>query len=508
MDDPTGQIALRMNLTHRATLAVAARAIADTAAGLGLSGTGRTQVEALFSEALTAVIADSFDGAAAIDVDVEVGHQPGRLDVLLHQRGAPSSYVSGQLPVRLETLLSLGYADSMHFSSDGVHGSTMRISRALSAHTLIEDAEFVADTELTETTPANLAELTIRPITEADVIDVARLYFRVYGYTKIGSPWIYEPEVFCHKLTHGLHVAVVAQLPSGQIIGHAGILRSTPTSPSAAGGPVAVDPAYRGLGVSGRMGMELLNLIHDLHLRGTYGLAVTAHPASQKMFRNLGGREVGLVLARQPPELDFRGFDAPTGFRRAVMVLYTSFGQSEPTEVYVPTRYREIIERIYAHARLPRTAVSELRRPPAGLPEQSLFQTELAAETKYAQITVQEYGDDFVEALQGLLERFEREGFATMTVHLPLNNQLTCYFSAGLSELGLSFAAVFPEQEHGDELILEMTVADQDAETIAVASDFGRELRDFVIADRDSVTRTQHARARSRATMARILDNL
>lgn len=506
-------VVLRMALSHSSTLGVAARAVADTAGRLGLDAVESTRLEALMSEALTAVIADSFEGAELIDVDVVVSHEPGRIDIVLQQRGAPSTYVSGDLPVRLETLLSLGYADSMQFASDGVRGSELQVSCSVRGGALIDDAEFVADTASADESHAGLQEqdldeLVIRGITDDDVIEIARLYFRTYGYTKIGSPWIYEPDVFRHKLQAGLHQGVIAVTPSGRVVGHSGLLRASADSPSASGGPLAVDPAYRQRGLAEQMNMAFFPRIVDLHLRGIYGEAVTAHPASQKAALKLGGREVGLVLGRQPADLDFLGFDGPRGFRRAVMVLYTSFGTSTQETAHVPARYREIVERIYAAIRLPRAIASEPGRPPSGLPAQSRFRTELLAATKYAQIDVVEYGADFVEALQGLMLRYEREGFEVITVHLPLADPLTSYFGAGLGELGLSFNAIFPEQAGGDALVLGVSFTEQDPQTIAVASDFGQELRDYVIADRDLVIGARNSRARSRASMARILDAL
>lgn len=501
-------VILRMSLAHASTLGVSARAIADTAGAMGLDGADRTQLEALLSEALTAVIADSFDGADAIDVDVSVAYEPGQIDVVLQQRGAPSRYVGGQLPVRLETLLSLGYADSMQFLSDGVQGSELRISRTFNTGALIDNAEFVSETEASDEKPVSIDDLTIRPITDADVVEVARLYFRVYGYTKIGSPWIYEPDVFRHKLDNHLHEAVVAVAPSGRIVGHLGILRSSPDSVSAAGGPMAVDPDYRRMGLSDKMAMAFLPSVMSLGLHGMYGEAVTAHPASQKSAIRTGGREVGLILGRQPAELDFIGFDGPKGIRRAVMVFFTSFGTSAETPVHVPPRYRDIASRIYEHANLPRTVTSESSRAPKELPDTSRFTTELTAATKFAKIDVEEYGADFIEALQGLMVRFEREQFEVIAVHLPLSSPLTSYFGAGLGELGLSFNAIFPEQDSGDELVLAYCTTDQDRDSIAVASEFGEELRDYVVEDRERVIGSRRSKARSRASMARILDSL
>lgn len=503
-----GDVVLTMSLVHASTLGVAARAVADTAAVLGLGDVERTQLEAIMSEALTAVIADSFEGADTIDVDVTVTSEPGQLLVVLHQRGAPSTYVSGGLPERLETLLSLGYADSLVFLSDGVQGSELQITRSLGAATLIDDADFVASAEYDSDVTLHLDDVTIRPISPDDVIEVARLYFRVYGYTKIGSPWIYEPDAFRHKLSNGLHEAVVAVIPSGRIVGHVGILRSSPTSVAAAGGPIAVDPACRRSGLADRMGAQIHPTLLSLGLRGLSSEAVTAHPASQHVTRKLGGREVGLILGRQPAELDFLGFDGPSGFRRAVMVFYSPYGTPPESTVHIPPRYRGIVERIYAECGLPRAVGSDGGRPPSDLPDVTRFSTQLTSVTRFARIDVLEYGRDFLTALQGLLRRFQREQFEVITLHLPLESPLTAFFGAGLEELGLSFNAVFPDQDRGDELVLGMCMTDQDPDTIAVASDFGAELRDFVIGDRATLSVSADARARARASMARVLDAL
>jgi hypothetical protein len=206
--------------------------------------------------------------------------------------------------------------------------------------------------------------------------------------------------------------------------------------------------------------------------------------------------------------VEFIGFDGPKGFRRAVMILYRPLMAPVEQAVHVPARYRDILERIYEVVGLPRQIHSEAGRPPADLPPKSQFVTELLSATKHAQIRVAEYGQDFVEALQGLIRRFETERFEVITVHLPLMDPLTAYFGSGLGELGLSFNALFPQQDPGDELVLGVNLSEQDPETIVVASEFGRELLDYVIADRDRVMGALQSRARSRASMARILDAL
>ncbi|MGA1503188.1 MAG: hypothetical protein ACO38Z_11330 [Candidatus Nanopelagicales bacterium] len=501
---------MTMSLSHVSTLDVAARAVADTAGRFGLEAIECTQLASLLSEALATVIADSFDGSDTIDVDVSVGYEPGRVNIVLKQRGAPSTYLNGELPVRLETLLALGYAESMEFVSDGVRGSELRVGRSVNTGNLVDDPEFVAavEAEGNDNESVDIDSIVIRPISSDDAVEVARLYFRTYGYTKIGMSWLYEPDVFRHKIETHIHEGMVAVLPSGRIVGHTGLLRPTPDSPTASGGPAAVDPAFRQRGIVNRLDEAFMPQILALGMRGIYVEGVTAHPASQAGALRVGLHETGLVLGRQPSDVEFIGFDGPKGFRRAVMILYRPLMAPVEQAVHVPARYRDILERIYEVVGLPRQIHSEAGRPPADLPPKSQFVTELLSATKHAQIRVAEYGQDFVEALQGLIRRFETERFEVITVHLPLMDPLTAYFGSGLGELGLSFNALFPQQDPGDELVLGVNLSEQDPETIVVASEFGRELLDYVIEDRDRVMGALQSRARSRASMARILDAL
>ncbi|MFZ9988353.1 MAG: hypothetical protein ACO3HV_11440, partial [Candidatus Nanopelagicales bacterium] len=130
---------MTMSLSHVSTLDVAARAVADTAGRFGLEAIECTQLASLLSEALATVIADSFDGSDEIDVDVSLAYEPGRVNIVLKQRGAPSTYLNGELPVRLETLLALGYAESMEFASDGTRGSELRVSCSVNTGNLMDD---------------------------------------------------------------------------------------------------------------------------------------------------------------------------------------------------------------------------------------------------------------------------------------------------------------------------------------------------------------------------------
>jgi hypothetical protein len=75
--------------------------------------------------------------------------------------------------------------------------------------------------------------------------------------------------------------------------------------------------------------------------------------------------------------------------------------------------------------------------------------------------------------------------------------------------MGLSFTGIYPEYGDGDVLVLQsLNNVVVEPSQIVVASDFGRWLLDFVLADRQTATDRQVTRVRSRTRMARVLEAL
>ena len=139
---------------------------------------------------------------------------------------------------------------------------------------------------------------------------------------------------------------------------------------------------------------------------------------------------MGLLLAAQSNELDFRGFDADEQARKALMLFYGSFGTTPQRTVYVPPTYREVIEKIYTTGNLPRTVHSEFERSPQTA-AQSTLRLNLRHETGVAFVVVDAYGEDFLSVLQQQVRQLQINRYELILVVLPWGTGHQLHYGSG-----------------------------------------------------------------------------
>ena len=507
MSDDTTRRLVDMRFLDRDAVQAAGTVVGGLAGSLRIDPEEQVHLQALTVELVRAVLADSFHEGEAIDLVLRVGQEPGEMTLALEYGGAPTSFRRGHLPARIDALVALGFADALEVGSAGIDGNRAVLRKALPTTSLTDDDAFTAETESDAPTedPATGA-ITVRTMTPDDVVGVARLYFRTYAYTKLLTPFVYDPDLFTDLLTSGRHLAAVATTESGRIVGHIGLTRDAPNAHVGCTDTLAVEPAYRERGIVALMTPVFTDHLLDRGVTGLYGEAVTMHTASQRVGLSNGATETGVLLGRQPPEVQLEGFEA-VGKRRALILIYRRLLPLTNAKVHVPPAYDGIVRAIYEHGGFDRTLSEARVRPPADAAESTSVDIEFWSKLRTARVTVTEYGDDFLSVLQELFRRLDRDGYELALLELPLSDPATAHYGSGLGELGVCFSGVMPD-DAGDMLLLLRSSVELDVDSIQVASEFGRELRDFVVADYHHVSDGADVRARSRAAMARIYEAL
>ena len=503
----------RLHVQSRQAVSLAPGLVEGSADMLGLSPSDRVRLRALVVEVLEAVLKDAFEPGEEVDLDLEVVREPGEMRLVLRDRGAPLDFGTGY-PPRVAELVRLGFADGLVFANEGRAGNRTEISKHLKYDTVSDDEEFIAETEADPTPAPTIGEdgqvvVDIRAMTPDDVVGVARLFYRCYGYTVAYAPVVYEPERLAELVASGKHLGTVAVSPEGRIVGHVASEVQRPGAITGKIGLLAVDPGYRQHKLSMRIGFAHVMRLIELGFVGQYTEAVTVHLGSQKAALRGGGHEVGLLLAAQSNDLDFRGFDSDEKVRKALMLFYGAFGKTPERTVYSPPTYREVVQRIYAEGNLPRTVHADFERHPDVADGPSRFRLMLRHETGVGFVFVESYGADFLEGLQEQVRQLRLNRFELILVMLPLGDPATSYFGSGLQEIGLSFSGIYPEYDNGDVLVLQcLNNVEVKPEEINVASDMGTFLRDFVLADYRRAGERLATLERSRAHMARIYEAL
>lgn len=510
--DATPQALFTLHIGQREGLSVVSGVVTEAADALGVPSKERTSLRALVEQVLDIIVEDSFPGESAMDIDVSVERRPGGMAVVLSDRGAPSSLSLGTYPPQIGDLIRLGFADDLTVNALGRQGNRTEILKRLHYHAITEDAGFeestTTETEL-ELGPDGQPVIDIRPMTDGDVFEVARLFYRTYGYSAYYASAVYEPDLLAELVRAGQHVATVAVTPSGRVVGHLASKVERPGATVGSIGLLAIEPAYRSFGITQQLGFAHVIRLVEQGFVGQYTEAVTIHDRSQRIALKSGGHEVGLLLAAQAPELEMAGFAVDPSQRHSVMLIFGDFGSVPARTVHVPQAYDEIARRIYSVCGLTRAVEPRSPRPPESSEEPTRFRVQLRQEGSVAILNVDNYGADFDSALQSQLGNLRLNRYDVILLMLPLSDPLTSFYGDGLQSMGLSFGGIYPEFNEGDTLVLQsLNNVEVDPAAIMTASDFGEEMKAFVLSDRRRAVEFAERKQRSHARMARVLEAL
>lgn len=502
-----------LRITSREAVPLAPSVVEGSAELLGLPAQDRSRLGTLVVEVIEALVREAFELRDDVELEVEVLRVPGDLRVVIRDQGAPLDFGAGY-PPRVAELVRLGFADDLSFVHEGRNGNRTEISKHLKYARVGEDAQFVAEVEADPTPEPTIGEdgqvvVDLRAMTPDDVLEVARLFYRTYGYTVAYAPVVYEPELLAELVASGKHVGTIAVAPDGRVVGHIASDVHDSTATTGKIGLLAVDQNFRRHNITARLVFTHFARLLEQGFVGQYTEAVTVHVGSQKATLRGGGYESGLMLAAQSNDLDFKGFDTDEKSRKAVMLFYCSFGNTPERDVYVPPTYADVIRRIYAEGKLPRTVHSEYLRRPEVPMAPARIKLKLNHETGVGWIYVDSYGEGFLEALQTQVHQLQTNRFDQILVVLPLSDPLTQHFGSGLLEIGLSFGGVYPEYGDGDVLVLQnLNNVELRPDEILVASPLGEYIRDFVLDDQQRAADRAARRDRNRASMSRIFEVL
>jgi serine/threonine-protein kinase RsbW len=295
--------------------------------------------------------------------------------------------------------------------------------------------------------------------------------------------WVYDPEQVAARIRAGTYVSCVAESPAGELLCHLGMSLAAAGDAVAHSGQAVTLPAARGQHLFTRTKRYLMDWARERGLAGMYSEATAAHPYSQKANIELGAHETGFLLGWIPASVTN---DAAAGRRgrQSAALLYNKLNDGHERGVYAPERHRAIIGQTLELCGLRGT----LADPPAeaALPERSELHVEVDADHNLALLTVHVPGADLEEAIAGERHHlFHRACLDAVYVDLPLKRPATALVAGHLERLGVSYAGIFPSRRaDGDVLRMQsLHRVRVKADDVAVASDHGRELLQYVLDD-------------------------
>jgi len=304
-----------------------------------------------------------------------------------------------------------------------------------------------------------------------------------YG-TTYDVRWVYDEREVCARLADGRYVSCVAESVEGELLCHIGMGLAAAGDAVAHSGQAVTMPAARGQHLFTRTKRHLMEWARKQGLAGMFSEATAAHPYSQLANIELGANETGFLLGWIPASVDNDAAAGSPRRRQSAALFYTKLNDGHERRVYAPARHHEIVGQTLALCELRGT----LATPPAGaeLPERTRLHVEVDDDHNLALVTVSAPGADLEGAI-GAERRhlFHSRGLDAIYVDLPLEQPATALVADDLERLGVSYAGVFPNRRtDGDVLRMQsLHRVRVKADDIAVASDHGRELLDYVLSD-------------------------
>ena len=296
--------------------------------------------------------------------------------------------------------------------------------------------------------------------------------------------WVYDTAEVSARLAAGTYVACVAETEDGELLCHEGMSlggsggrrRALGPGGDDAGGtgaaPLHQDQALPdGLGRGAGTGRHVQ--------RGDRGPPL--QPARQHRARRARDRlparlDPGLGLKRRRRR-ERRG-------RQSAALFYTKLNDGHERPVYVPERHREIVGQTIDLCELRGT----LAEPAADaeLAERSELHVAVDQDHNLALITVHVPGADLEAVIAAERHHlFHRACLDAVYLDLPLDIPATALVADHLEALGVSYSGVFPNSRcDGDVLRMQSLHRVRiKADDVSVASEHGRELLEYVLAD-------------------------
>jgi hypothetical protein len=304
-----------------------------------------------------------------------------------------------------------------------------------------------------------------------------------YG-TTYDVRWVYDRAEVSARLADGRYVSCVAETASGELLCHLGMSLAAAGDAVAHSGQAVTLPAARGQHLFTRTKRFLMDWARGQGLAGMFSEATAAHPYSQRANIELGAHETGFLLGWIPASVANDAASQAPRRRQSAALFYTKLNDGHERRVYAPARHHEIVGQTLALCELRGTLA--VPSPAYELERRTELHVEVDEDHNLALLTVKVPGADLEQVLGAERHHlFHRRCLDAVYVDLPLELPATALVADDLERLGVSYSGIFPNHRcDGDVLRMQsLHRARVKADDIAVASDHGQELLDYVLAD-------------------------
>jgi serine/threonine-protein kinase RsbW len=485
---PQVELARLKLLNEKRFITASLKYIREMLSNYGFEDKELMQLELVAEETSVSIIENSFDADESGYYDIAIIRQPNKIVLAFEDKGLPFDIkqLESNDEGALRLLLMKKIADELHFLNLGKNGKRIEIHKNLPAKTISEYTEQDLSPIDPETTRAS-DDVEFMLMTSEQSVALARCVYRSYGLTYAGD-FIYYPEKIRELLDSRLLRSVVALNSEGELVAHLGLNFLSKDAKVGETGQAVVDPRYRGRGLFESMKKWLAKHSESIGDFGFYSEAVSIHPYTQKGNIALGGHETGIVLGYVPPNLTFKKIgDLGEGKRQTAVLFYLRVNEEPMRKVYLPKNHMEILGKIINENKLNRE-MKVIGDDFVVENEKSEIEVRVKPDWGQAHLIVHSFGADFADVIAYNLKDIIRRKIEYTYIDMPFSNPATAYFCPMLESLGFFFSGIIPELFDGDAFRLQyLNHVEIEADKICTASEFGKELLNYCLSERERV---------------------
>ena len=439
------------------------------------------RIELITEEAILNTIQSTFTDEEPGPIDVKILYRPGQFIISIEDRGIPVDFRKLETHEKsaIGILLMKNLADEFQFVNLGREGKRLELVKNLPEASI---PWAMPEEEQQKPGPGGDQPATdhpvIRLVRPSDAEMLARLAFRVYGYTYFS--FFYYPDKIRELIENGLLVSAVAVNREEEIVGNLCLFFESRDSRTADSGAAMVNPLYRGHNLFKEMKLFLKEYAIGRKMYGLYSEAVTIHPFTQQGNMTLGARETGIMLAYVKEKLSFKKInnDKLSEQRQSVVLYYLKTSQEPHRQVFICEKFHPILKKVYDNLGMDREVirVDTTQDCPVELTN-SVVATTVKPDLNVAVISLSEIGLDAFELVRQQLKEFCLNKVETIYLEMPVDTPASAILANRLTGLGFLLSGVVPEFREGDYIKLQyLNNVRIDPAKIVIASELGKEL--------------------------------